>query len=129
MEDRQEDGALDGELMAATLEELSDHMLAAGLLPEPLEDQPRADAAAGVGREPPPGMVGQDQDRLGQAGPGDQQGLELTALLELVESPQGGHDALPGAAVLPAVLDDLEVGTRSRGLGAEEQGVLLSETP
>ena len=129
MEDRQEDGALDGELMAATLEELSDHMLAAGLLPDPLEDQRRADAAAGVGREPPLGMVGQDQDRLGQAGPGEEQGVELTALLELVESPQGGYDALPGAAVLPAVLDDLEVGSRARSLGAEEQGVLLSETP
>ena len=63
----------------------------------------RADAAAGVGRELPPGMVAQDQDRLGQAGPGAQQGLELAALLELVESPQGGHDALPGAAALVGV--------------------------
>src|SRR6516164_8292124 len=129
MEHGQEDGPLEWELIAATLEELSDHVLAAGLLPEPLEDQPRADAAAGVGREPPLGMVGQDQDRLGQAGTGEEQGVELTALLELVESPQGGYDALPGAAVLPAVLDDLEVGTRSRGLGAEEHGALRGGTP
>jgi len=42
-------------------------------------------------------------------------------LLELVESPQGGHDALPGAAVLPAVLDDLEVGSRAQPL----KGVML----
>src|SRR6516164_553580 len=129
MEHGQEDGPLEWELIAATLEELSDHVLAAGLLPEPLEDQPRTDAAAGVGREPPLGMVGQDQDRLGQAGPGDQQGLELTALLEVVESPQGGHDALPGAAVLPTVLDDLEVGAGAGCLGTEEHGALRSGTP
>ena len=31
-------------------------------------------------------------------------------LLELIESSQGGDDPLSGASVLPAVLDDLEVG-------------------
>ena len=129
VEDGQEDGPLDGELITATLEELSDHVLAAGLLPEPLEDQRRTDAAAGGGRELPLGMVGQHQDRLGQAGAGDEQSIELPAFLKLVESPQGGHDALAGATVLPAVLDDLEVGAWAGGLSAEEHGVLLGETP
>ena len=104
-------------------------MLAAGLLPEPLKDQRRTDVAAGVGWELPLGMVGQHQDRLGQAGTGDEQGVELAALLELIEPSQGGDDALPGATVLPAVLDDLEVGAWAGGLGAEEHGALLCGTP
>jgi hypothetical protein len=84
MKDREEDCPLDGELIVAALEELTDHMLTAGLLPEPLEDQSRANAAAGVGREFPLGMVCQDQDRLGQAGAGDEQSVKLSASLEFV---------------------------------------------
>ena len=99
------------------------------MLPKPLEDQRRTDAAAGVGWELSLGMVRQDQDRLGQAGTGDKQRIELATLLELIESAQGGNDALPGATALPAVLDDLEVGAWAGGLGAEEHGVLLCETP
>jgi hypothetical protein len=53
MKDCQEDRPLDGELKVAALEEWTDHMPTAGLLPEPLEDQSRTDAAAGVGREAP----------------------------------------------------------------------------
>jgi len=32
---------------------------------------------------------------------------------------------LPGTAVLPAILDDLEIATGARFLGAEKHGVLL----
>jgi hypothetical protein len=110
MKDCQEDRPLDGELMVAALEELTDHMPTAGLLPEPLEDQSRTDAAAGVGREFPLGMVCQDQDRLGQAGTGDEQSVKLSAALEFIKPSQGGDDPLPGATTLPAVLNDLEVG-------------------
>jgi hypothetical protein len=49
MEDSQEDRPLNGEPIVAALEELTDHVLAAGLLPEPLKNQRRADAAAGIG--------------------------------------------------------------------------------
>ena len=129
MKDREEDRPLDGELIVAALEELTDHMLTAGLLPEPLEDQSRTDAAAGVGREFSLGMVCQDQDRLGQAGTGDEQSLELSTSLQFIKPSQGGDDPLPGATTLPAVLNDLEIGPRPRGLGAEEHGVLLFGTP
>ena len=79
----------------AALEELTDHMLTAGLLPEPLEDQSRTNAAAGVGRELPLGMICQDQDRLGQAGTRDEQSLELSALLEFIKPSQGCDAPLP----------------------------------
>ena len=103
--------------------------LAAGLLPEPLEDQGGSDAAGGDGGELPLGVSREQQDGLSQAGARDQQGVELSGLLELVESPQGGDDPLSWSSVLPAVLDDLEVGACAGGLGAEEHGALVVGTP
>jgi len=129
MKNCEEDRPLEGELIVAALEELTDHMLTAGLLPEPLKDQSRTDVAAGVCREFPLSMVGQDQDRLGQASAGDEQSVELSAALEFIKPSQGGDDPLPGATTLPAVLNDLEVSSRPRGLGAEEHGILLFRTP
>ena len=129
VQDGQEDGPLDGELEAASLQQLLDDMLTAGQLPEPLEDQGRADVPDRDGRELALGMLGEHEDRASQAGSGDEQGVELAALLELIESTQSGDDPLPGASALPAVLDDLEVGTRSRGLRTEEHGALQCGTP
>ena len=128
MQDGEEDGPLEGELEAASLEQLLDDVPAAGRLPEPLEDQGRADVPDRDGREPALGVLGEQQDRAGQAGAGGEQGVELAALLELIEPSQGGDDALPGAAALPAVLDDLEVGAGTGGLGAEEHGALQRDT-
>jgi hypothetical protein len=125
----QEDGPLNGKLKAAALQQLLKHMLAAGQLPEPLEDQGRADMPDRDGREPALGMLGEQQDRAGQSGTRDEQSVELAAGLELIEPSQGGYDPLPGASALPAVLDDLKVRTGSRGLGAEEHGALQSGTP
>ena len=61
---------------------------------------------------------------MGQASSRDQKGIELAAVAELIEPAQGGDDPLPGATAFPAVLDDLEVGAGSGGLGAEEHGDL-----
>ena len=88
-----------------------------------------ADAAGGDGRELALGVSREQEDGLGQPCARDQQGVELAGLLELVEPPQGGDDPLSGSAVLPAVLDDLEVGAWSGGLGAEEHGALVVGTP
>ena len=129
MQDGEEDGPLDVELEAASLQELLDDLLAAGLLPEPLEDEGRADAAGVDGRELALGVSGEDEDARAKRAPESEQGIELAGLLELIESPQGGDDALPGSSVLPAVLDDLEVGAWAGGLGAEEHGALPKGTP
>ena len=85
VQDGEEDGPLHGKLEAAALENLLNHMLAAGQLPEPLEDQGRADVPDRDGRKPTLGMLGEQQDRAGQAGTRDEQGVELAALLELIE--------------------------------------------
>jgi hypothetical protein len=46
MEHGEEDGSLDVELIAASLQELLDNVLASGLSPEPLKDQCGADAVS-----------------------------------------------------------------------------------
>jgi hypothetical protein len=129
MKNGQEDRPLDGKPIVPTFQELSDHVLTAGLLPESLKDKPRTDVTAGIRREFPLGMLSQDQDRLGQAGAGHEQSVELPAALEFIEPTQSSDDPLPGSATLPTVLHDLEVGPRPRALGTEEHGVLLCETP
>ena len=129
MEDGEEDRPLDVELEAASVEELLDDVAAAGLLPEPLEDQGGPDPSGGDGGDLSLGVSREEEDRLSEASAGDQQGIELSGLLELIESPESGDDPLPGSPVLPAVLDHLEVGTSAGLLGAEEHGAPVVETP
>jgi len=68
VQDGQEDGPLDGELEASSLQQLLDHMSATGQLPEPLGDQGRANVPDREGREPALGMLGQHEDRASQEG-------------------------------------------------------------
>ena len=129
MQDGEEDGPLDVEPEAASLQELLDDPLAPGLSPEPLEDEGGSDAAGGDGGELPLGMGREQQDGLSQTSARDQEGVESSGLLELVESSECGNDPLAWPSVLPAVFDDLEVGTSSGLLGAEEHGAPVYETP
>jgi hypothetical protein len=129
MEDGEEDRPLDIELEAASLQELLDNVAAAGLVPEPLEDQGGSDASGGDGGELPLGMSREEENGLGEAGARDQEGVELTGLLELVESAECGDDPLAWSTVLPAVLDDLEVGACAGFLGAEEHSAPVVEAP
>src|SRR5512135_986709 len=129
MQDSEEDGPLDVELEAPSVQKLLDHSLAPRLFPEPLNDQGGSDAPGGDGRELPLGVGREEQDRLGQARARGQQGIELSGLLELVESSQGGEEPLAGSPVLPAVLDDLEVGAWPGRLGSEEHGALEVGAP
>jgi hypothetical protein len=110
MQDGQEDRPLDVELEAASVQELVDGVLAPSLLPESLKDQGRPDAPGGDGGESSLGVGREQQYGLGQASPRGQQGVESSVLLELIESSRSGDDPLSGTSILPAVLNDLEVG-------------------
>jgi hypothetical protein len=79
-------------------------------------------------RESTLGMSRKQEYGVGQASARGEQSIELAALLELIESTQGGDDPLPGMTVLPAVLDDLEVRAWAGLLGAEKHGVLPRDT-
>ncbi len=129
MEDGEEDGPLDIELEAASVPKSLDDPWAPRLFPAPREDQGRSDASGADGGELTLGVSGEQEDGLGQAGARDQQGVELAGLLELLEASQSGDDPLPWSSILPAVLDDLEVGAGSGGLGAEGHGARVVETP
>ena len=74
-------------------------------------------------------MLGEHEDRAGQASTRGEQAIHLAGLLELIEASQSGDDPLPGTPAFPAVLDDLEVDAGSGGLGAEEHGALQRGTP
>src|SRR6185437_3109001 len=125
----QEDRPLDVALEAAAVEQSLDDPPAAGLSPEPLEDEGRPDASGSDGGQSPLGMGREQEDGVGQAGARGEQGIELAGLLELVEPSEGCEDPLAWSSALPAVLDDLEVGAWSGGLGAEEHGALVVGTP
>jgi hypothetical protein len=67
---------------------------------------------------------GQHEQLLGKAGAGAEQAVQRFPLAEFLNAAEGGEDALVGPAVLPVVLDDLQVGAGPGFLGAEEQGGL-----
>ena len=69
------------------------------------------------------------QGLLGVAGAGGEQALQAAVSLEVVESAEGGQDALAGAPVDPVVLDDLQVAARASGFDAEKHGKPLCATP
>ena len=69
VQDGEEDGPLDGELEASSLQELPEDVPAAGELPEPLEDQGRADVPDGDGRQSALGVLGDQQDRSARRAP------------------------------------------------------------
>jgi len=129
MKHRQEEGPLDGKRELAILQQPTDHLLAAGLLPEPLEDHRRSDRSGVHGGGLPASMRRQQRDRFAELGPGAEQTFQLAALPELVEASERGDDALLAPAFLPAVFDDLQIDATSRLLLSKEHGALLYEPP
>ena len=65
-------------------------------------------------------MGRQSEERLREAAAGLEQAIELARGLKLLEAPEGHEDGLADTTLLPAVLDDLEVGARAGALEAEE---------
>jgi hypothetical protein len=121
---REEEGSFDREFETPFAQKRCQDRPAAALFPEPLEDQDRTQAPAARRRQASLGVLRQDQELVGEAGPGVEQAVDGAALLEIVESSQGGEDALARSAVLPVVFDDLEIGAWAGLLGAEEHGCL-----
>lgn len=100
------------------------HLSSTGLAPEPVEDHRGTDPAGPDAGELTAPMLGEHQERLGEAGAGGQQRRELPAFLELIEAPEGGDHLLARAALLPAVLHDLQVRVALDRLLSEEHGGL-----
>ena len=118
-----EDGALDRELEAASGQEILDDRAAAGLLPQPPEQERRADALAGE----PVGVAGvdlrEDERPLGVAGHGGGQALEGAGGGDGLLAAEVLDDALFGAAALAHGLDEVKVGVAVDALLADEHAI------
>ena len=122
MQDAQEYGAFEVELEVAVLRQLTDHALAAGLLPQPFEGECRAELAAGDLGGIAVVKGGEHDGSGGEAGAGAQQAVDFAARHEVVDAAEGGDHGLPGLAVDALILDDLEVFGFAGELASEEHG-------
>ena len=118
----QERRALQRELVVARAGQALDHGPAAGLLPHPLEGERRTDAARRDRRRLAP-VERVEHDRLvGEARPRAQKPLQLPALPQLLDPPEGRDHLLAHRRALAPALDDLQIGAAARGLFAEIHG-------
>src|SRR5580704_751949 len=105
--------------MAATTRQRTDHAVAAGLLPQPFEQQRRAEAPhcdgggiAGSGSVEHHRLLDETRTRA-------QQPIELSTGFEFIEPSQCGDDALPHPIARSVALHDLQVDAPLRLLPAE----------
>jgi hypothetical protein len=122
VEHRQVDGPFDVKLEAAPLEQGAQRLRDAAFLPQAPEDQVRSDAAHGhrlgfTGR-----MGVQHGQALALAHARAHQPIQLAALLQQIQSAQGGNDLLADFLPFPDAVRDLEVTVRAGGFDAEEHG-------
>src|SRR4051812_5649294 len=115
-----EDRPLDRELEAPPGEEILEDRAAAGLLPQPPEQQGRADALAGEPRGVAGLDLGENHGPLGVTGDGTGQALKGAGRREGLLAAQVLDDALLGAAVLAHGLDEVEVGVAVDALLTDE---------
>src|SRR5271166_2606093 len=119
---RQERRAFQRELVRAFARQAFDHAPASRLLPHPLEDERRTDAA-GRDRRRLAAVERVEHDRLlGEPRPRAQQALQLPARLQLVDPPERGDHLLADRGALAPALDDLQIGATAGGLLAEIHG-------
>jgi len=118
VQDLEKDRPLHRKAEVALRQQRSDHLLTARLPPQALKDPGGTDARGPQAGQLPPAVCGDDGQGLGEARARLRQGFELARALKAVE----------GAAVFPAVFDDLEVDVASGLLLAEEDGGNLLAT-
>jgi hypothetical protein len=120
-----EEGPLDRKLEAALSEQALDHSTAAGLRPQPLEEQRSSDAFGQHARALKVRLEGREQQNLlAVARPGGEQGSQAATCREFIGAAEGGNDLLAHGAALALVRDNLQVAAWSRLLDAEEHGAL-----
>ena len=122
MQDSEEDSAFDGEFERACSEQLVEDVLAAGLVPKPLEDKGGPNALGGDSRHLTVLVGGQQKHMLGEASAGGEQPIEVAGLLEPIESPERSEDTLAYPTLVAGVFDDLEVLAWSGVFDTEEHG-------
>jgi hypothetical protein len=122
VQDGGEDRALDRERESAAGEKRLDDRPAAGLLPQPAEQQRRTDPPADQTIGVAASNLRQDQRPLGITGDRGGQPFQPAAGQHRVLAAEVLDDALFGAAILADALDQVEVSVAVDGLFADEHG-------
>jgi hypothetical protein len=126
MQHGEEDGAFERKPMLALARELLGDGPAPGLLPQPFEHESRPNAPH-VSPDGSPVVEGGDHDCLrGEARARSQQPLQLSALIQVLDTPERGDHLLADLQAFTAAFDDLEIGAAAGGLLAEGHGRLIS---
>ena len=120
VQDRQVDGAFDIELELTTDERLAEDGLDAGLDPEAAEDEVRADGMDVCGLGATIGVGVEDGEFLGETKAGAEERVELTGILQQIETAKSGEDALTNLAVDAEALGDLQILVGASGFEAEK---------
>ena len=125
MQHGQEHRALDRELETASGHKPLDHGAATALLPQPLEQQRRADPPA---RRVRSAVLDQRQDHraLRQAGGRARQAIEIAAGLDRFLAAEIANDALLGLAVLANGFDQIQIAVGADSLFADEHGISIT---
>jgi hypothetical protein len=124
MEDRHENGAFDIEFEIAPLQVSSEDIPKSGLLPQPLENQRRADLL-GIGADI--FLSGKDQQNIFRifCQRADKP-FHLAFFMKLIQTADGGDYALSNFPVLPAAFYDLKVLVFAGFFDSREHGSLLA---
>src|SRR5487761_2413821 len=126
MQHGEEDGAFERKPMLALTSELFDDSPASGLLPQPLEHEGGPNAPY-VGGDCGAVVDRIDDDRLGgEARAGSQKPFQLSALAQILDTPERGDHLLADLRAFAAAFDDLQIGATARGFLAEVHGRLVS---
>jgi hypothetical protein len=124
MQDGQEEDPFHGQFEASARQQTLDDAADMQFVPEASEDQGRTDALASQGGRVTASVGGENHHGFGEFGAAPQEAVELATAPQLVESSDGGDDALPAATFFPAVLDDLQINVLAGSFLAEEHGGL-----
>ena len=108
--------------MLARTGELSDHVAAASLLPQPFKHQGRPDPSRRARDRIASGDGFEDNHLVGEARARSQQPIQLPALAQLVEATDRGDHLLAHRSAIAPALDDLQIGAAAGGLLAKIHG-------
>ncbi len=124
MQQGHEEGPLDGELELPVLQQSLQHLRQAELLPDPLEDQRRTDVHSRLRRDAFRACGADHSGVLGEPGTGTEQGIELPAFTQPIESPKRRDHTLLDAITDAFVVNDLQVLIPSGLFNASEHGIV-----
>ena len=119
MQNGEKHRAFEREAVLAGTGEVFDHLAAAGLFPQSLEDESGPDPPRRARRDGALGDGVDDDGFRGEARARPQQPLQLAAVAQILDAAERGDHLLAHLRAVAAAFDDLEIGAAARGLLAE----------